>query len=92
MTQVFRMQELEAWLTLNHVNQLGPATFQKLLNHFNTPEAVLCASQNELHAIGINKNVIHGIQNPKAEVIQQDLAWLEHESHHLISINDDALS
>ena len=84
------MQETQAWLTLAHVKKLGPVTLQKLITHFKKPEAVLAASQSELQSLGINKQVIEGIQKPDDKEIQRDLAWLEHENHHLVTINDPA--
>lgn len=84
------MSELEAWLTLTHVNKLGPVTLRKLINHFHTPEAVLSASYGQLQSLGINKHVMDGIQHADAKEIQRDLAWLEHENHHLITITDSA--
>ena len=84
------MQQTEAWLTLTHVDKLGPATLNKLFNHFDSPCAVLKASRSELQALGINKTVINGLQEPKEAAIEKDLRWLEHENHHLICIQDEA--
>ncbi|MEM7401960.1 MAG: DNA-processing protein DprA, partial [Pseudomonadota bacterium] len=84
------MQEIQAWLSLTHVKNLGPVTLHKLITHFKTPEAVLTANQNELQSLGINKKIIAGIQNLDNKEIERDLAWLEHENHHLITINDPA--
>ncbi|MGH1536665.1 MAG: DNA-processing protein DprA [Gammaproteobacteria bacterium] len=82
------MQSLEAWLSLVHVNKLGPVTLHKLLAHFQTPEIILQASQSELRSIGINQTVIDGIQTPDIASVQRDLAWLEHENHHILTIQD----
>ena len=84
------MQEIQAWLTLTHVKKLGPVTLQKLITQFKTPEAVLSANQSELQSLGINKVVIEGILHADEKDIQRDLNWLEHENHHLITINDPA--
>ena len=84
------MQKIEAWLTLTHVNQLGPATLDKLFQHFDSPTAILAASHGELQSLGINKAVIKGLQQPNEAAIQKDLSWLQHENHHLITIHDDA--
>ena len=58
------MQQTEAWLALTHVKNLGPATLKKLFNQFDSPIAVLNASGSALQALGINKTVIDGLQNP----------------------------
>lgn len=81
------MQQTEAWLSLIHVDGLGPATLQKLFSHFDGPNKILQASYGELQSCGINKRVIEGILQPKQD-IERDLAWLEHEHHHLITIQD----
>ena len=82
------MQPLKAWLTLIHVDKLGPVTLQKLLEHFTTATSILNASRSELQSLGISSSIIDGIHEPKEDAIQRDLAWLEHENHHLITIQD----
>jgi len=84
------MQSFEAWLSLIHVNKLGPASLQKLFTHFDSPEQILQASRSELLSLGIHQSVIDGIQTPKQDAIQRDLAWLENETHHLLTIHDQA--
>ena len=84
------MQPLKAWLTLIHVDKLGPVTLQKLLERFNTATNILNASRSELQSLGISKSIIDGIHEPKEDAIQCDLAWLEHENHHAITIQDAA--
>ncbi len=84
------MQKLEDWLSLIHVDKLGPVTLQKLLSHFSTADKILQATRNELQSLGISNAIIEGIQAPKEQAIQRDLAWLEHENHHLLTIQDNA--
>lgn len=84
------MQKIEDWLSLVHVNQLGPVTLQKLLSHFSTPKNILQAHRSELISLGISNSIIEGIQAPKDEAIQRDLTWLEHENHHLLTLQDSA--
>ena len=82
------MQQLEAWLTLIHVDKLGPVTLQKLFAHFHSAENILQASHSELQSLKISNAIIEGIQVPKEDAVQRDLAWLEHENHHLLTIQD----
>jgi len=84
------MQPLKAWLTLIHVDKLGPVTLQKLLERFNTATSILNSSRSELQSLGISSSIIDGIHEPKEDAIQRDLAWLEHENHHVITIQDAA--
>ena len=82
------MPQLEGWLTLIHTEQLGPITFQKLLTWFKSPDKILSASTSELENAGAPKSVIDGLLKPNKEAIINDLKWLEHKSHHFISIHD----
>ena len=84
------MQSFEAWLSLIHVNKLGPATLRKLFAHFDTAETILQATRRELQSLGINQVIIDGIQEPNKASVQRDLTWLKHENHHLITIQDPA--
>ncbi len=52
------------WLCLQGVQGLGPASGKKLLEHFQSPEAIFSASDEELYSItGIGKNLIACIKN-----------------------------
>lgn len=84
------MQQFDAWLTLIHVDKLGPVTLQKLFAHFHSAENILQASRSELQALKISNAIIEGIHTPKKDAVQRDLAWLEHENHHLLTIQDPA--
>ena len=82
------MLQLEEWLALTHVKQLGPVAFQKLLDKFSSPGAILKAGRGELQSTGVSKQIIDGILAPNEGAITQDLEWLQHETHHLITIQD----
>ncbi|MBT8123280.1 MAG: DNA-processing protein DprA [Gammaproteobacteria bacterium] len=84
------MQQFDAWLTLIHVDKLGPVTLQKLFAHFHSAENILQASRSELQALKISNAIIEGIHTPNKDAVQRDLAWLEHENHHLLTIQDPA--
>ncbi len=84
------MQQFDAWLTLIHVDKLGPVTLQKLFAHFHSAENILQASRSELQSLKISNAIIEGIHTPKKDAVQRDLAWLEHENHHLLTIQDPA--
>lgn len=63
------MQQLEAWLTLIHVDKLGPVTLQKLFAHFHSAENILQASHSELQSLKISNAIIEGIQVPKEDAM-----------------------
>ena len=82
------MPQLEEWLTLTHVDQLGSVTLHKLLNSFGSPNAILRAGRGKLQTAGASKQIIDGILAPNEAAIAQDLEWLQHDAHHFISIQD----
>ncbi len=84
------MPSHKEWLTLIHIDQLGPITFSKLLQHFGTAEAILNAKCSELTAIGIVNSVIEGILEPNEAEIVEDLKWLQQDNHYLVTIEDTA--
>jgi predicted Rossmann fold nucleotide-binding protein DprA/Smf involved in DNA uptake len=63
---------------------------QKLFSRFKSPENILQARHIELQTHEIDKTIIEGIQTTKENAIQCDLAWLEHENHHSLTIQDPA--
>lgn len=76
------------WLALTNIPKLGPVTLQKLLQRFGNPKAILSANKQELAAAGIPRQIAENICSPDKVAIAQDMAWLEHEMHHLITIED----
>jgi len=62
------------WLALKNVPQVGNVTFRRLLDHFETPERVLSASEHELAAVkGIFPAVV-------ASLLQHDgISWARNE-------------
>ncbi len=82
------MPQTEDWLALAHVDQLGTATFHKLLRRFASPDAILQAKRGELQTLGIPKRVINGILAPDETAIRRDVEWLQDDSHHLVTMGD----
>jgi len=83
------MNETEAWLVLLHAPQLGPATYQSLLQCFKNPLQVLEASSTQLKASGLKKNTIAYLQRADTQQIQADLEWLSADTHHIITLHDE---
>ena len=82
------MSSMEPWLALLHIDQLGPVTFHKLLTHLHTPDEILGASAARLSQAGANNRVIQSIQSFNQTSIQKDLHWLQHDHHHVITLNN----
>ena len=77
------------WLALTNIPKLGPVTLGKLLQRFGNPNSILNASTDELLNAGISKQLASDISASDEAAIAQDIAWLEHEMHQLITIEDE---
>lgn len=55
------MSNLDYWLLLHSVPEIGPATFRKLLLIFGDPYNVVNATPHQLTNMGLNKNLVSSI-------------------------------
>ena len=81
---------IASWLTLRLTAGIGSTTFHTLLNHFSHVDAVLAASHQQLSATNISAKAIDALTCQPAPDISADLAWLEAEDHHILTLNDAA--
>ena len=83
-------EEVEAWLRLGLVAELGPAAFRKLLADFGQPEAVVAASVAQLsHSVG--REVAAAIKKgPEQTQLRDALDWLHRPGNALITLADAA--
>lgn len=84
------MQEREAWVALNLIPHVGPATFALLLEHFGTAKRALRASPRELQEIpGIGVTTAAAIHSFSGEeVLRRELEALEKEGAHFLTLQD----
>ena len=82
------MTELGSWLALLRAPGIGPARFAKLLEQFGSPEAVLAAPRQALSPLGLPEATVAALSAPDWARVEQDLAWLEHPSNHLLHCQD----
>jgi DNA processing protein len=84
------MQEREAWLALNLVPHVGPATFALLLEHFGTAKRALKAPLRELQEIsGVGGATAEAIRSfPAEEVLRRELEVMEREGAHFLTLKD----
>ena len=82
-------EELESWIRLWRVSGVGSKTFQKLLEHFESPAAIFNSSTSSLKQAGISQNLADAILDAKSnESPAPDQEWLNSsDNHHLITIN-----
>lgn len=60
-----------AWVALSSVSGLGPATFNKLIEHFGSPEAVFDQSAQHLRQAGLASELIQKITAPETLVFAE---------------------
>jgi len=73
------------WIALQRVPGLGPATLAKLIDQFGRPDTIL---NNAGHLQGLSQAVLDGIRKPDWDKVDADLAWLDADNRHLITIDD----
>ena len=81
------IDSLKYWLLLLRAPSVGCKTFLKTLTFFQ-PEQLFKQSHSQLSAIGLKEQSIDFIKAPDWMLIEQDLAWLEQQDNHIITIDD----
>jgi DNA processing protein len=82
--------ELSPWLALLHAPGIGPITLARLLEHYQTPGAILAAGQSEkLRASGLlKKNSYEYLSNPDWGAVESDLNWARSDpTHHILTLD-----
>jgi DNA processing protein len=81
---------LRAWLAVLLAPGIGSRTFNVLLQHQETPEAILAESAESLAAIGLRPASVAGLKQPDWARIDADIAWLDQPGHHCLTVYDPA--
>jgi len=82
--------ELSHWLALLHAPGVGPITLASLLDHYQTPGAILAAAaSSKLSQTGLLKqHSLKYLSNPDWKAVQQDLNWVCAASdHHILTLD-----
>ncbi len=82
--------DTEAWLLVSLAPGIGSRYFQRLLNNFGEPQAILGASRRELSELGIPQAAIDALLAQSHSSIKPSLEWLSKPGHELITLNDEA--
>ena len=76
-----------SWLALWRAPGVGARLFTRLLEQFSRPAAVFTANREQLQAAGVTRPAtLDYLHAPDAAAVEQDLAWLEHPDHHLLTL------
>lgn len=78
------------WLALAEANGVGPVLAHQLLKHFNQPEGIFAATDQQLEDIGLTTGHIQGLRQAShnKDDYQSLWHWLEAEDHHLVCYGD----
>lgn len=79
--------EYEFWLALQRAKGLGAIGKKKLLDIYSSPRQIFSAQARELREHGLKKDAVASICQPDWKKIEADLAWLQHDNHHLVVID-----
>jgi DNA processing protein len=82
--------ELEAWLRLGLIPQLGPVKFRMLLSEFGDPDLALSAGTNELAKVVGRKLAVAITDGPDGELLRSTLQWVSREENRLLTLADGA--
>jgi len=79
-------QELTARLALNRIPVIGPDLYHTLIAHFGSASAVFAANRSQLEIIpSLGPKRLTGLlAGPDTAGVEQDLDWLQSETHHVI--------
>lgn len=75
------------WLYLARIKGLKPATTRKLLNHFESIDAVF-TQKNFPPEFKLSQEIQSAIKNPQLNSVKKDLKWLEGVNNHILTIDD----
>lgn len=78
------------WLALWRTPGVGAITFQQLLQHYPSPEALFSEAKHRPDALPrLSDRSRSWLINPDWSLIEQDLNWLDSDAqHHILCIND----
>ncbi|MEW8505516.1 MAG: DNA-processing protein DprA [Candidatus Thiodiazotropha sp.] len=82
--------DTEAWLLVGLAPGIGSRYFQRLLEHYGEPRAILGASRKELTGLGIPQAATEALLRQDRGRIESTLAWLAQPNHRLLTLGDDA--
>ncbi|KTD22538.1 DNA-processing protein DprA [Legionella londiniensis] len=76
-------------LALNHLQQVGPRTIQKMLNQWPELAEMFRSSKQALIAAGLTEKIAHAIKTFDFTKVERDFRWQESVGHHLLSWADE---
>ena len=84
------MSNLPYWLAALYLHNIGPRTIKRWLENFPDIKSIFSASQDELQEKGIAEPHREILKSPNWKQVEKDLAWINQNDHHIISIDDES--
>lgn len=81
--------ELHARLQIWRAAGIGPASLNRLLNHFGSAVAALESSDAEMAKAGLKTDTIQNLRSVPVEAALADLEWLHRADHRHILVPED---
>lgn len=78
-------REIASWLALHRIPGVGPATFQRLLTQFRSPEAVFA---NVAQATGISPRTRAALLAPDWSQVAADVDWFAEPDRYVVTLQD----
>jgi DNA processing protein len=83
-----QQRNIEPWLILTFASGLGPVRIKKLLQTFQTPEAIVNASKVTLEKFGLGEQTIAALKHPNQHWLEQTYRWCEQPNHRIVLEQD----
>lgn len=78
-------RDLACWIALQRIPGVGPVTYARLLEQYGDPESIL---DSPLQIQGVSESIKQAIASPDWKQVEQDIAWLQADDRHVITIAD----
>lgn len=82
-------EELRARLQIWRAAGIGPASLNRLLNHFGSAVAALTSGDSEMIQAGLKSDTIQNLRAVPPEATAADLEWLHRAQHRHILVPED---
>ncbi|MEO8400211.1 MAG: DNA-processing protein DprA [Gammaproteobacteria bacterium] len=78
------------WLAAANLSGIGPITFHRALDYFQTIDAIFSASEKELQIAGLTQKQIHLLKTPDWKTAEANQEWAAKNHCQIISFVDPA--
>jgi DNA processing protein len=82
-------QQHRSWLTLAHA-YLNVSELQQLLDVFGDIESIAAQPRGRLAEAGLAEEKCSAISSPDENAIDKAMAWLDHDTHHLVGWGEES--